>query len=91
MYETTYVRASDLAQASQLMAANPEAQLLAGGQTLVLTMRQRLARPSHVIDIGGLAELKGISVDGDSLVVGAGTRHADRGGLRCGSLTRSRS
>jgi carbon-monoxide dehydrogenase medium subunit len=77
MYQTTYVRASDLAQATQLLTANPEAALLAGGQTLVLTMRQRLARPSHVIDIGGLAELKGISVDGDKLVVGAGTRHAD--------------
>jgi len=77
MYQTTYVRASDLAQASQLMTANPEAQLLAGGQTLVLTMRQRLAQPSHVIDIGGLAELKGVSVDGDTLVIGAGTRHAD--------------
>lgn len=77
MHQTTYVRPSDLAQARQLIADNPEAALLAGGQTLILTMRQRLARPSHVVDIGGLAELKGISVDGDKLAIGAGTRHAE--------------
>jgi carbon-monoxide dehydrogenase medium subunit len=77
MYETTYVRAPDLAQARQLINQNPEAQLLAGGQTLVLTLRQRLARPSHVIDIAQLAELKGIALDGDKLAIGAGTRHAD--------------
>jgi carbon-monoxide dehydrogenase medium subunit len=77
MYQTTYVRAGDLSQARQLLLDNPEAQLLAGGQTLVLTMRQRLARPSHVIDITHVAELKGISLDGDRLVIGASTRHAD--------------
>jgi carbon-monoxide dehydrogenase medium subunit len=77
MYQTTYVRPPDLAQARLLIADNPEAKILAGGQTLVLTMRQRLAHPSHVIDIGQLAELKGISLDGDKLIVGAGTRHAD--------------
>jgi carbon-monoxide dehydrogenase medium subunit len=77
MYQTTYIRAGDLAQARQLLHDNPEAQLLAGGQTLVLTMRQRLARPSHVIDITHVAELKGISLDGDRLVIGAGAPHAD--------------
>jgi carbon-monoxide dehydrogenase medium subunit len=77
MYETTYVRAGDLSQARQLFLDNPEAQLLAGGQTLVLTMRQRLARASHVIDITHLAELKGISLDHDRLVIGASTRHAE--------------
>ena len=77
MYETTYIRAGNLAQAQQLLQDNPEATLLAGGQTLVLTLRQRLARPSHVIDIAHLSELKGISVDGNQLLIGAGTRHAD--------------
>jgi carbon-monoxide dehydrogenase medium subunit len=75
MYQTTYIRACDLAQARQLLLDDPE--LLAGGQTLVLTMRQRLARPSHVIEITHVAELKGISLNGDRLVIGAGTRHAD--------------
>jgi carbon-monoxide dehydrogenase medium subunit len=77
MYETTYVRADSLAQAQQLLQDNPEATLLAGGQTLVLTLRQRLARPSHVIDITHLSELKGISAEGDRLLIGAGTQHAD--------------
>jgi aerobic carbon-monoxide dehydrogenase medium subunit len=77
MYETTYIRASNLAQAQQLLQDNPEATLLAGGQTLVLTLRQRLAHPSHLIDIAHLSELKGISADGNQLLIGAGTRHAD--------------
>jgi aerobic carbon-monoxide dehydrogenase medium subunit len=77
MYQTTYIRAGNVAQAQQLLRDNPEATLIAGGQTLVPTLRQRVARPSHVIDIGRLAELKGIAVEGDRLVIGAGTRHAD--------------
>jgi carbon-monoxide dehydrogenase medium subunit len=77
MYETTYVRADSLAQAQQLLRDNPEATLLAGGQTLVLTLRQRLARPSHVIDIAHLSELQGISAEGDRLLIGAATQHAD--------------
>src|SRR5690349_6108766 len=77
MYETNYIRAGSLAQAQQLLRDNPEAQLLAGGQTLVLTMRQRLARPSHVIDIAQLSELEGVSIEGDLVVIGASTRHAE--------------
>ena len=77
MYQTTYIRAGNVAQAQQLLRDNPEATLIAGGQTLVPTLRQRVARPSHVIDIGRLAELKGIAVEGDRVVIGAGTRHAD--------------
>lgn len=80
MYETTYVRATDVAQAQALLQSHADAKLLAGGQTLVLTMRQRLAQPSHVIDIGHLAELRGISVDGGNVVVGAATRHAEVAG-----------
>lgn len=77
MYATTYIRAGNLAQAQQLLHDHPEATLIAGGQTLMLALRQRLARPSHVIDIARLGELKGIAVEGDRLVIGAGTRHAD--------------
>jgi carbon-monoxide dehydrogenase medium subunit len=77
MYEMTYVRAGNLAQAQQLLHDNPDAKLIAGGQTLVPTLRQRLAQPSHVIDIAHLSELKGIAREGDRLVIGAGTKHAD--------------
>src|SRR5215470_6940087 len=77
MYQTTYVRAGSLTEAENLLRDNPEAKLISGGQTLVPTLRQRLARPSHVVDIAHLAELRGISQDGDRVVIGATTTHAE--------------
>jgi carbon-monoxide dehydrogenase medium subunit len=50
---------------------------LAGGQSLVQAMRLRLAQPGELVDLSGLSELRGIRRDGDALVVGAMTRHAD--------------
>jgi aerobic carbon-monoxide dehydrogenase medium subunit len=77
MYETTYVRPGSLAEAQHLLLNNPEAKLLSGGQTLVPTLRQRLARPSHLVDIARIAELRGVSLDGDQVVIGAATTHAE--------------
>ena len=77
MYQTTYVRAGSLAEAANLLQDNPEAKLISGGQTLVPTLRQRLARPSHVVDIAHLAELRGLSQEGDRVVIGATTTHAE--------------
>jgi len=77
MYQTTYVRAGSLAEAQHLLSDNPEAKLISGGQTLVPTLRQRLARPSHLIDIAHLAELRGLSQQGDRVVIGATTTHAE--------------
>jgi carbon-monoxide dehydrogenase medium subunit len=77
MYQTTYVRAGSLAEAANLLRDNPEAKLISGGQTLVPTLRQRLARPSHVVDIAHLGELRGISEQGDRVVIGATTTHAE--------------
>jgi carbon-monoxide dehydrogenase medium subunit len=77
MYQTTYVRPGSLAEAQHLLLDNPEAKLLSGGQTLVPTLRQRLARPSHLVDIARIAELHGISLDGDRIVIGAATTHAE--------------
>ena len=77
MYQTTYVRAGSLAEAANLLRDNPEAKLISGGQTLVPTLRQRLARPSHVVDIAHLAELRGISQEGDRVAIGATTTHAE--------------
>ena len=77
MYQTTYIRAGSIAEAQNLLLDNPEAQLLSGGQTLVPTLRQRLARPSHLIDIARIAELGGISTNGDKVVIGATTTHAE--------------
>lgn len=50
---------------------------LAGGQSLVAAMKLRLAQPGHVVDLSGLADLKGIRKEGDALVVGAMSRHAE--------------
>jgi carbon-monoxide dehydrogenase medium subunit len=77
MYQTTYVRAGSLAEAQNLLRDNPEAKLISGGQTLVPTLRQRLARPSHVVDVAHLAELRGLSQEGDRVVIGATTTHAE--------------
>ena len=77
MYQTTYIRAGSLAEAQHLLSDNPEAKLISGGQTLVPTLRQRLARPSHLVDVAHLAELRGLSQEGDRLVIGATTTHAE--------------
>lgn len=75
MYATNYVKAKSLAEAVKLLSSNPEAKLLAGGMTLVPTLKQRLAKPSHLVDIGALAELRGITVKGSAVAIGAATKH----------------
>jgi carbon-monoxide dehydrogenase medium subunit len=62
-----------------LDAAGPEAQILAGGQSLLATLAFRLSAPSALIDITRITALKGVSVSGDILRIGALTRHADLG------------
>jgi carbon-monoxide dehydrogenase medium subunit len=75
MYALNYVLAKSLAEAAKLLAANPEAKLLAGGMTLVPTLKQRLAKPSHLVDIAQLPELRGITMKGGKIEIGAATRH----------------
>ncbi len=77
MYNFDYHRPGSLAEAASAIQGASEGKLLAGGQTLLATMKQRLASPSDLVDLSGIAELKGISVDGDTLVVGAMTTHAE--------------
>ncbi len=50
---------------------------MAGGMTLIPTLKQRLAKPSDVVDLGKIADLKGIKKDGNNIVIGAMTRHYD--------------
>lgn len=75
MYTFTYERPSTLADAQRLIAAGGQA--LAGGQTLLASLKQRLASPEQLVDLGRVAELQGVCQDGQSLVIGAMTRHAD--------------
>ncbi|GAB3627424.1 carbon-monoxide dehydrogenase (acceptor) [Pandoraea terrae] len=72
-----YHRPADVAQAVQGLAAHPDAKLIAGGQSLLPAMKLGLAAPSDVIDLGGIASLRGIRRDGDRLVIGAMTSHAE--------------
>jgi aerobic carbon-monoxide dehydrogenase medium subunit len=73
-----YARARSIDDALQLLAAHADsAKVLSGGQSLVPAMNLRLISPELIIDIGGIAELRGITVRSDSLRIGALTRHAD--------------
>jgi carbon-monoxide dehydrogenase medium subunit len=76
MYAFDYSRPSNVSGAAAELA-NDDAKALAGGMTLLPTMKQRLASPSKIVDLGGLGELSGIKREGDSLVIGAMTRHVD--------------
>ena len=77
MYEFSYHRPASVADAATLLASHEEAKLLAGGQTYLPTLKQRLAQPSDLIDLGGIAELNGIKEEGGGITIGAMTRHAD--------------
>jgi carbon-monoxide dehydrogenase medium subunit len=77
VYALNYVRPASLAEALDFLQNNPEARPLSGGMTLVPTLKQRLAAPSHLVDLTGLAELKGIQLDGNVLRIGAATPHAE--------------
>jgi carbon-monoxide dehydrogenase medium subunit len=58
-------------------ASDGEVKVLAGGQSLIPVMRLRLAAPETVIDLGRIDQLRGVREDGDALVIGAMTPHAD--------------
>ena len=75
MYAFAYERPTALADALKHIAAGGQA--LAGGQTLLASMKQRLASPEKLVDLGRVAELAGVCQDGQALVIGATTRHAD--------------
>ena len=73
-----YARATSVANALELLAVHGEkARVLSGGQSLLPAMNLRLVAPELIVDIGDLAELRGIAVKGETLVIGALTRHAD--------------
>jgi carbon-monoxide dehydrogenase medium subunit len=77
MYDFNYHRPGTLDEAAGLLAGHPDAKLLAGGQTLLPTMKARLASPSDVIDLGRLPGLSAITVENGKLVIGALARHGD--------------
>ena len=73
-----YLKPATIAEAVQAYQQGGEdAKILAGGQSLLPILRLRLAYPELVIDLGGIGELTGVTDDGDALVIGAMTTHAD--------------
>jgi len=77
MYETIYHRASSVDEAVTLFGKGKEAKFLAGGQTLLPVMKQRLAAPSDVIDVARIKDLVGIEATGDTLTIKAATTYFD--------------
>ncbi|MBF2759754.1 MAG: xanthine dehydrogenase family protein subunit M [Ectothiorhodospiraceae bacterium AqS1] len=77
MYSFGYFRPSRIEDALARLNDSPEAKLLAGGQTLLPTMKQRLAGPSDLIDLAGIEALRGIRRDGDRIRIGAMALHRE--------------
>ena len=77
MHNFNYHRPSSVADAVKSLSGASDGKILAGGHTLLPTMKQGLAAPSDLVDITGIAELKGIKMDGNNLVIGAATPHAE--------------
>jgi len=76
MYQFQYFRPKSLDEARQLFENNGDAKFLAGGQTLIPTLKQRLAQPTALIDLSAIA-MSGIKVAGGTVTIGAGTKHND--------------
>jgi aerobic carbon-monoxide dehydrogenase medium subunit len=84
MYAFDYEKAKALAEVGAKLGADPDAKLLAGGMTLLPSMKHRLAAPSRLIDVSGLAEMRGISLTaantgsaGEFLTIGSAMRHCE--------------
>ncbi|GEM83633.1 FAD binding domain-containing protein [Meiothermus hypogaeus] len=73
--EFTYKKAGSISEAISLLQQHPDAKLLAGGHSLIPTMKLRLASPPALIDISKVAELRGVRLEGDHLVIGAMTTY----------------
>src|SRR5439155_22953026 len=77
MYEFNYHQPTSLNDVTRLLGANEEAKLVAGGMTLIPTLKLRLAKPSDLVDLAAIPSLRGITEAGDALVIGAMTRHGE--------------
>ena len=75
MHNFDFVKPASVAEAVKALSADG-AQALSGGQTLMPTMKQRLAAPTMLVSLTGIAEMKGVKVDGRTLTIGAATTHA---------------
>jgi len=77
MYDFAYHKPSSVADAVKLLSADPDARPISGGQTLLPALKHRLNKPSSVVDLSAIAELRGVKREGDKIVIGAMTKHAE--------------
>ncbi|MFO0350200.1 MAG: FAD binding domain-containing protein [Alphaproteobacteria bacterium] len=80
MHSFDYLRPATLEDAARLFRENADAKFLAGGQTLIPTLKQRLAQPSALIDLTRISGLAGVKATAAGISIGAATRHADVAG-----------
>mmetsp|Transcript_2636 Transcript_2636/g.3148 ORF Transcript_2636/g.3148 Transcript_2636/m.3148 type:complete len:300 (+) Transcript_2636:194-1093(+) len=80
MSELKYHKASNASEAASLISGTEDGKFLAGGQTLLPTMKAKLAAPSDLVDVSGASDMIGVSVSGNSISIGAMTTHADVAG-----------
>ena len=76
MYDFTYTKPTSIPDALKTLGADPESKPLAGGQTYIPVLKQRLAKPTAIVDLGAL-NLKGITMAGDKIRIGAMSTHYD--------------
>src|SRR5260221_12037548 len=76
MYDFAYQKPGSLADAVKVLSGDADAKALAGGQTFIPVLKQRLNKPSTVVDLAKLG-LTGITVSGDTVTIGAMTTHHD--------------
>jgi carbon-monoxide dehydrogenase medium subunit len=77
MYDFTYTKPSSVADAAKLLAADPDAKFISGGQTLLPALKHRLNKPTTVVDLTGIAEMRGIRREGNMIVIGAMMKHVE--------------
>lgn len=77
MYQFNYQKAGSADEAASAVSSAEDGRFLAGGMTLIPTLKQRLAQPSDLVDLAGVSDLAGITDGGDSVTIGAMTRHVD--------------
>lgn len=75
MYDFAYHKPTSVADAVKILSADPEARPISGGQTLLPALKHRLNRPTSLVDLSGIAELRGVKREGDTITVGALTKH----------------
>jgi carbon-monoxide dehydrogenase medium subunit len=75
MYDFEYHTPTSVADAVKILAADPDAKPISGGMTLLPALKHRLNRPTSLVDLGGIAELRGVRREGDAIVVGAMVKH----------------